>query len=477
MTKQWTRRAFLRSAGVTGAAACVASLIPRPLAEAAVGPKRLVLVTSGQGTDISRWRPTGGETDFTLSYILEPFAAYREQLLILDGIDNAIAYENPGNGGGHFGMGTLWTGVSIPAGDVNGGLGWPQAPSVDRLVAAHVGGETPFDAFYWGTWPISLRGSNQGANGMAHYRGADQPIEPELYPDRAFDRLFGAVIGDEGATARLRAERRSVLDLVTGELGRVRAELDVGDQERLDAHLAGFRTLETRLESMGELCVAPTRSRTFTESEMKSFALQPLLTELQFRMMSTALACDLTRVACFQWPHSEGTAPFMEAAGYPAMVAGLHTTAHSMSYTVQDDGTFGATEEERGRARRDMANLNRWRSEMITQHLLGSMSPDVLSNTLFVWASEMAEGGTHSNRNVPVVVVQGADVAAFRTGRYLRWGTWDPFATIAANSNNAEHGGEPSNKLLVSICQAMGMSDIDRVGDSRIESGPLPRLV
>jgi hypothetical protein len=99
------------------------------------------------------------------------------------------------------------------------------------------------------------------------------------------------------------------------------------------------------------------------------------------------------------------------------------------------------------------------------------MDPDVLDHTLLVWASEMSEGGTHSNRNVPIVMVQGAEYGSFSAGRYLRWGAYDPIENFSDNT-----GGEPMNKLLVSICQSMGLTDIDEVGDTTISTGPLKEL-
>ncbi len=466
--RKWTRRDFLRAAGVTGAAAAVASLLPRPLAEAATGPKRIIFITNGQGTDMTRWSPSGGETDFVLSSILDPFEAYRDRMLILDGVDNEPAYH--GQAGGHFGMSTLWTGVPIPAGTVREeGVGWPQAASVDRRIAARVGTETRFDAFYWGTWPASLSGGNQGPNGIAYHRGPDQPIEPELSPSRAFDRLFDGVTGDEETIARLRAERQSVLDLVTGELTRVRAELPAADRERMDAHLHGFRTLEERLADLAPACTLPGRSEDFTDSAIRNFDNHPLMTSLQFELMAHALACDLTRVACFQWPHSEGNARFLEAEGYRAF-GSLHTNAHQMSYEVVGD--TAVTDSERVIARENMGYLTRWRSEMIVNHLLDRMLPDVRDNTLVVWSAEMSEGGTHSNRNIPLVMVQGSEFGAFRAGRYLKWGSYDPLTNF-----RAEHGGKHMSKVLVSLCHAMDMPEVDAVGDyPGMEPGPLEEL-
>lgn len=467
-TRRWDRRTFLKAAGVGAGLGALAPLFPLPLAEASDGPKRLLLVTNGQGTDMTRWRPTGSESSFTLSYCLAPLAPFQSRMLVLDGIDNQAAY---GFLGGHFGMSTLWTGVVLPHGTVRPeGCGWPQAPSVERLIAARIGHDTRFDAFYFGTWPATYAsGQNQGPNGIAYHRGPDQPIDVEVAPDRAFDRLFAGVTGDVEQIARLRRQRQSVIDVVRGELTRVRAELPAVDRERVDAHLHGVRTLETQLAGLVGMCAVPTRAATYSASDIANYDLHARTTRLMFELIGRAFACDLTRVAAFQWPHSEGIGSFMPAEGYNAF-GSFHTVAHDMSYERRDDGTL-INEGDRAVARQNMANLTRFRASTIANDLLGRMLPDVLDNTLMVWSSEMSEGGTHSNRNVPTVIVQGSNVRAFRTGRWLRWGHFDPL-----NNPNADTGGIPMNRLLVSLCHAMGLSDVTRVGDASFAQDPIAEL-
>jgi hypothetical protein len=141
-----------------------------------------------------------------------------------------------------------------------------------------------------------------------------------------------------------------------------------------------------------------------------------------------------------------------------------------MSYDVVND--VAVTDADRIAAREDMANLTRWRSEKIVHNLLENMLPDVLANTLVVWSAEMSEGGTHSNRNIPLVMVQGSDYGAFRAGRYIKFGDWNPLERY-----NAEYGGRPMNQVLVSLCRSMGLDDVSAVGDPSIPSGPLEELL
>ena len=464
----WSRRRLLSAAGLGALGSALAPFLPRSVAEAATQPKRLVLITSGQGTDMTRWRPSGGESDFTLSYPLEPLVAYRDRMLVLDGVDNEAAIQ--GAGSGHFGQGTMWTGIEVPPGTVRPEemLGWPMAPSIDAIIGERIGRATKFPAYYWGTWPIATDGANQGPNGICHYRGAEDPINPQLNPATAFDSLFDGVVGtDPAVAARIRAERKSVIDLVNGELQRVRTQMPDVDRDRFDAHLDSLRELEMRISEVTAECAVPVRPSDFTQDEIRDYDSVHVFTRLQFELMRHALLCDLTRVACFDWPHSEGYGNYMEEEGYRPF-GSLHTVAHTMSYETPE---LMPTDEERAIAREDMANLTHWRSKMLATELLDKMPADILDNTLLVWASEMSEGGTHSNRNVPIVMVQGSSFGAFTAGRYLRWGEYDPISNFSQYT-----GGVAMNRLLVSICHAMGLDDVDFVGDPAISTGPLAEL-
>jgi hypothetical protein len=480
----WSRRRFLSAAGISLPVATLAALFPIPAA-AAVQPKRLILITHGQGAEMTTWKPTGTENNFQLSAQLSAFNAVKNQLIVLDGLDNQAAYF--GTGGGHFAQGTLWTGVALRVGDayVCGAnhVDWPHARSVDQIIGDRVGMGTPFPTFHWGTWPIARNGDNQGPNGLCYYRGPSDPIEPVLSPDLAFDRLFSSVAGGIQAAAKLRAERRSVIDVMLGELTRLKTQLPTGDKARLELHLHGVRKLETELAAMTTSCTVPMRPRAFTLSESRNFTNHPLITKLQFQLMAQALACDLTRVACFAWPHSEGDGSFMPQVGYTSF-GSFHTNAHEISYAEVTPGV-PVTPAQRQVARTNLANLTQWRSKTIVEDLWNVMSPEVRDNSLLAWSSDMSEPGAHSNRNVPTVLLQGAAFGAFRTGRYLKWGN---FNGADVNTIHNATGGPHTNQLLVSLCHGMGLTDINMVGESTVpaiasrpagilKTGPIAELV
>ena len=83
----------------------------------------------------------------------------------------------------------------------------------------------------------------------------------------------------------------------------------------------------------------------------------------------------------------------------------------------------------------------------------------------------------HYSKSIPYVFFEGPN-GYFRTGRHV---DYDAGATGKAKIQGATVGvGHPHTKLLVSICHAMGLSDVEKFGDEKLNQeyghGPLPNL-
>jgi len=72
-----------------------------------------------------------------------------------------------------------------------------------------------------------------------------------------------------------------------------------------------------------------------------------------------------------------------------------------------------------------------------------------------LWAKEMGDSRAHVCTDVPFVLA-GAG-GCFKLGQYLSF------------------EGEPHNKLMVSLCHAMGLSN-DSFGEASFGAGPLPGI-
>ena len=62
---------------------------------AAASARFLFIFYSPHGTVLDLWRPSGSGTNFTLSRILSPLAAYQDRMTVIDGLDNVSAPGQP----------------------------------------------------------------------------------------------------------------------------------------------------------------------------------------------------------------------------------------------------------------------------------------------------------------------------------------------------------------------------------------------
>jgi uncharacterized protein DUF1552 len=434
---RFSRRAFL---GGLGAGTMLTPFIPLLHSEAGASPfpKRLILLFSANGTLHENWVPQGGTTDFTLSTILSPLEAYRDKLVVIDGLRVIRA----GLGDGHqMGMGSLWTGSQLLPGDFMGGngefAGYAGHSSVEHHVAQNLAPDTPYQTLEFGA-------QTGGANVWTRmsYTDANQPVPPEDNPQAMFDRLFADLGMDPQGIDRLKAERRSVIDLVKGDLDRLQSKYGGDDRIKVEAHLDAIRAIEMRNESVAPTCETPQLDLDFDPFQNDNF---PEVVQRQIDQMVMAMACDLTRVASLQCSAS--------VSGKVFSWLGHTASHHDLSHLGDGDPVMV----------QQITDVNYWYAQQVAyllDRLSGVVEGDgtMLDNTLVVWGNELSRGNSHGNQPVPFVLA-GSAGGAIETGRFLSY-------------DDVEH-----NRLLVSICQAMGLAETTSFGDNDMGGGALDGLL
>lgn len=436
-----------RALQALGAAGLVPLLSSGSRAQAA--PRRLIVFYTPNGTIGPEWRPRGSETGFTLGRILTPLEPHRSKLLVLGGVNMALA--DSGYGSHHTrGIGGLLTGRPILMGNFKSAgpptAGWASGISLDQHIARTVGTATRFRSLELGVRVIDAE-----VRGRVSYLAANQPVPPMESPYDVFDRLFAGArppaAGGDPTLDRLRAERRSVIDFLKNELGAVRGAVGADDRPRLDAHLESVRDIERRLEPVmnGTMpaagCPAPAAP---TRMDITANENMPALGKLQMDLLVNALACDQTRVATLQWTHAESTQSFPWIG-----VSGQH---HVMSHAGDADTA----------AQENLTKINVWYAEQLRYLLDRLAAAKVLDDTVVLWCNEVGKGNNHAHRDLPFLLA-GSCGARFKTGRFVDY---------MANGGS----GHPHNDLLVSLAQAMGLPDTT-FGDPQHCTGPLPGLV
>jgi hypothetical protein len=445
-----SRRNFLRGLGGTAIALPLLNFVDAGRSHAGPPsfPKRIVFWYTPDGTIQNAWWPTGTASAFTLNRIMKPLEPFKRQLVILENLDMGVTYSGPGDMH-QVGMGGLLTGRELQDGSLFVGAGgqatgWANGASVDQYIASRLGQTTPFPSLELG---VQVIGSTVWTRMC--YRAAAQPVPPESEPSRAFNRLFTSLgAPSDPASQALRTQRRSVLDGVSRDFAKLNARVSAADRVKLGAHLDVVRDIERRLDLGGGVlpaaCALPAAPpATLDTDQVGNF---PAIGKLQMDLLVAALACDLTRVGSIQWSNA------------------VSATVHTWLGATQGHHELSHSGDADTAAQETLTKMNEWFAQQLA-YFAGRLqsipegSGTMLDNTVIVCVNELSIGNAHSRYDMPFLLLGGCG-GAIPGGRWLRFPT-----------------GTNHNDLLVSLCHAMGLTDVTTFGNPKYCSGPLPGLL
>jgi len=356
---------------------------------------------------------------------LEPLSHLRDDLIVIDGLD----FHNGNNHeGGMAAMLTNGGGQSTPT----------QGKSLDQFVAAQVGGDTRFSSLEFGVQTSAWGGSSQT---RMSYAGPSTYMTPDDNPLNVYGRMFDGLTGDAVTAQRIRERRLSVLDIARDELQDLHNRVGLAERIKLEAHMEALFSVEQSLGDVGG-CVPGVAPDALDVYNNVNF---PAIGRAQMDLAVTSLACGMTNVASVQFSHTVGPTVF----SWLGISDGHHSLSHAGDGDTVGVANFVATE--------------RWYAEQfayLVEQMMLTPDPEtdgsLLDSTVVLWAKELGDGRMHTCEGVPFVIA-GDGGGAFRTGRYLQC------------------GGQYHSRLLVSICQAMGLNN-DTFGDPGAGTGGLTEL-
>ena len=424
MTNLASRREFLAKTGISAAAANLVLGLPSlswAHGQPAKRKQRLVFVFSPNGVIPQHFWPEQLGKDFELKRILEPLASVKEHVMTLHGVCNQIR----GDGDGHMrGIGCLLTGIELFPGDIQGGsdtpAGWSQGISVDQYLKnklqADPETQTRFGSLEFGvmvpdradTWTRLC------------YAGPNQPVAPIDNPYDMFNKLYG-----QSKNRKLLA---SVLDDLADDFQRVEKMISIEDRRILQDHVEMVRSVEKELQTELNSKSASDASHVIPDLPPNVQEVNdnmPLITRMQLDLMVNSFAADFARIASFQITNSVGQ-PRMNWLGIDE---GHHQLSH------EPDSNEEAFEK--------LIKINQWYCEQVAylaKRLAETPEPgsdgSMLDHTTIIWTNELGKGNSHTRNNIPFVLVGGG--LGFQTGQAI------DFKRV------------PHNRLLMSICEAMG---------------------
>lgn len=243
MTHRFSRRTWLRGAGVTMALPWMESLpvwgdepskSSQPGSEA---PVRVGVLFAGNGFHAGHWWAKGSGSKMELGKVLEPVAEFREKMLFVGGLYNEQALK----GNIHSSQtGNLLSGAPLASGGtIRSGT------SIDQVIAQQYGTQTKVPSLVLGC-EKSIASVHKNYSMLyssnISWSSPTTPTPLELYPALAFDRMFKDTV---------KKSDRSVLDAVLAEAISLRGRISFSDRRKLDEYLDSVRDVEQRIDRAG----------------------------------------------------------------------------------------------------------------------------------------------------------------------------------------------------------------------------------
>jgi hypothetical protein len=491
------RRTLLQTAGTAIALPALEAMV-KPGARAAAPPPRRFLAVHGlvygyvgrsdaeQKTTIAPWSPRarGAVLPIENNTYMKPFFDRRieSKITLLTGLTDRVligTHDSPvklvaGTYPVAMRRGSCVVLTATP-GPTNT-VGPPPQPdpfngaTTDQIAASHLGKFTPVPYLSLGL--ISIGGNPKFT--MSN-KSANEPVPSDRDPKTVFNRLFSgydpsASLEDVQRRARY---RKSVLDGVREDAGRLRARLGRSDRQKLDGYLENVSSLERVIAKAGSALpagvTAPGAASSYANRELVQRAMQDLIVQ--------AFITDRTRVVAFscQYPGSwlRFRGPGQEGLDYSqyrrfsgAPLTGDH---HSMSH--YDQGLNGsAPSAEITAMKKDwMEIFAHWALEMyadllgkLDSHMDSDGASTVLDNVVSVWGGDNADSARHAFLSMPCVLGGrgGATTSGWRikSGRHIR------FADYGAGTKSERSWKD----LLWGMLNIVGVPDPD--GSPRLKS-------
>ena len=401
------RRMMLRGMGAMLGLPLMDSMIPALTAMSSTAAKpinRFGVFYVPNGMIMKDYLPTTEGAAFELTPTLSALAPFRDQILVLSGLNSLPKGER--SGGAHAKATTRFlTDVTPPNSET-----WLDAGiSMDQILAKETGKHTQLASL-----ELAIEnGETAGAcdTGFAcpytntiSWTSASTPLPTQNNPRVLFERLFGdsGSTSPKAALARLE-QQKSVLDSVNEEVSRLRGALPQSDRLKLTEYLEAVRGVEQRIQIAEKQTDQPVPSVKHPDGIPANWEDHlKLMCDLQ----TLAYQCDLTRVITFMVGH--------EHSGMTFPQIGVPDAHHPISHHAQEPEKIAK-----------VAKINAYHVRMFAYFLEKLRStPDgdgtLLDHMTMMYGAGIADSNDHSPLNVPIVLA-GGGAGNLKGGRHIRF--------------------------------------------------------
>ena len=446
------RRTMLRGLGATVALPFLDAMVParglwsKTASAASLDRTRLVCIemvhgaagASPWGATQHLWSPVEAGRAFDLSpSALSPLEPFRKYLTIVSDTDvqGAEAIMQPEIGGDHFRSSAVFLTQTHPkqteSSDVRAGV------SLDQIYAGRFGQDTPIPSMQ-----LCIENTDQ-AGGCAYgyscvytdlisWASPTEPLPMIRDPRMAFDQLFGA-----GGSPTERAARRrstaSVLDYITAQVADLTKRLDASDRQRMDRYLSDIREIERRIQKIEarnlsgdarDLPGAPAGVPDSFDEHVK----------LMFDLQALAFQADVTRVFSFKMGRDASSRVYPESG----VTKGFHPSSHFGNKTANI---------------LEFNQINKYHVSLLPYFLEKLQSiqdgdATLLDRSAIIYGSPMGDPNVHNHKRCPLLLLGGAN------------------RQLAGNMHHKAAAGTPMANVMLTLMHKVGLTDLDRFGDS-----------
>lgn len=421
--KALDRRTFLRGVGTVIGLPFLDAMSPAlaapapPTRAGAEKALRLAFLYVPNGIIMKDWTPAKTGRDFEFTRTLKPVEAYRENLLVLSGLDHYNGQSLGDGAGDHARAGATWlTGVhpkKTEGADIQAGV------SVDQIAAKELGRSTVLPSLEIGLEDNRLVGNCDSGYSCAYsntlsWSSPSTPLPPENNPRAVFERLFGdGETTDPAARAAQSRQDKSILDFVRGDAARLGLDLGAGDKRKLGEYLDAVREIELRIQKAEQFS-----ANLSLPSMERPAGIPPTFEEhigLMFDLMTVAYQADLTRVISLMIGREGGNRTYRNI--------GVPDAHHGLSHHFND-----ASKIDR------LQKIDQHHVEMVGR-FLGKMKATqdgdgtLLDHSMIVYGSSLSDGNRHEHLDLPTLVAGGA-MGRLKGGRHIQYKKGTPMTNL-----------------------------------------------
>jgi hypothetical protein len=409
-----SRRTVLRSLGAAVSLPLLDAMVP-PLTAMqrtpAQAPLRFGAVYVPNGVIPGQWFPSTEGNAFEFSPSLKPLEKFREQLLVVSGLDS-VPPPPPGERqyNNHADASTRFLTDVTPSRTLRAGI------SIDQILAKHIGQDSAVPSI-----ELALESVDSGAScdfgrscvytGTIAWAGATQPLPMEHDPSSAFVRLFGDGTADAQARQARARQKGSILDSLLDEVSRLQSSVSAPDRARLSTYLERVRDVERRIQN----AVAFNRAEPSFDRPAGVPDTFEQHARLMFDLQWLAYQGDVTRVTTFMIGRE------FSGRTYPEI--GVPDAHHPISHHLRDPIRM-----------EKCAKINHYHVSLFSEFVEKlRATPDgdgsLLDHVAILYGAGMSEGNGHVPTNLPILVVGGAN-GRIAGGRYTKFAPGTPLANF-----------------------------------------------